>query len=759
MVFHFRFKLRSHLPRSSPGFPGQDLVLSKRASHDRVRRIRCLWERGRRMWIILWWNSSLFWLFHSFGQVMPGGGGGCGQNAMAQRNINKSICSLECGAICGRRMKYQGLSCMAMVCFPISQSTVANLPIVAVGSCDHNLSMHSASWNRTCPLSDTLGSIQLPERAYIRQKAKSKYRNRKRLERASQNQSSDTHKTPYYRMKRCRERKINIKASERVNVDAGPKIALFLRPKMKVVSNLRLLYRQFVIHVGVSGRCVGVVERIRTSLLEEPGSIPSVVAPGFSQMGIVPDDATGRRPLLGYLPLPRPCISAPLHTRLTSPSSALKTSLIRTAGNFSTPLSKNLTQFRLHSSKRQVEIHESYRVGKSISKAIPRVTHKTPYDRVKRCRERKINTKAPERVNVDVFTQNKRPCPQHSHAPRQVEQEWLVLTACLPLEDSCTWSSLSRSPRTRQLAPSSGATTTTSSSDNLLSLSSTSGSRSTVTTTTITTLAGMKEWQEWEIPEKTQPTSGIVRILSPVRLGGRRVANRSTTLAPFIAKIQHYENTARQFRALRVEAMAHLKRVPPTRPSAHILLQCRRAEGWRRVRNETTLAQGTGHNSRTRARPEALCETDSQLTVSANKVADVLSDAVASGMVNDSRPSLADLMEHHEVSSPICRGIVPTAQLLPRRRTSARRCGLARQLGLSLRRTLRNSTCSTRLLIAHEPPAKAKLLYLRQLQLPLHLGETHGVCGGSSPRDTAHEPSAGKALADYSCKMLNKLLL
>ncbi|KAJ8876826.1 hypothetical protein PR048_021273 [Dryococelus australis] len=38
-------------------------------------------------------------------------------------------------------------------------------------------------------------------------------------ERASQKQSSDTHKTPCDRVKRCRERKINIEASERVNVD------------------------------------------------------------------------------------------------------------------------------------------------------------------------------------------------------------------------------------------------------------------------------------------------------------------------------------------------------------------------------------------------------------------------------------------------------------------------------------------------------------------------------------------------------------
>ncbi|KAJ8895435.1 hypothetical protein PR048_000767 [Dryococelus australis] len=52
-----------------------------------------------------------------------------------------------------------------------------------------------------------------------RPKAKSKYRNRIRLGKASQQQSSDIHIIPYDRLKRCRERKINIKASERVNVD------------------------------------------------------------------------------------------------------------------------------------------------------------------------------------------------------------------------------------------------------------------------------------------------------------------------------------------------------------------------------------------------------------------------------------------------------------------------------------------------------------------------------------------------------------
>ncbi|KAJ8878306.1 hypothetical protein PR048_018883 [Dryococelus australis] len=55
--------------------------------------------------------------------------------------------------------------------------------------------------------------------SYTRRNAKSKYRNRIRLERASQEQSSDTHETTYYRVKRCRERKKYTKASDRVNVD------------------------------------------------------------------------------------------------------------------------------------------------------------------------------------------------------------------------------------------------------------------------------------------------------------------------------------------------------------------------------------------------------------------------------------------------------------------------------------------------------------------------------------------------------------
>ncbi|KAJ8897128.1 hypothetical protein PR048_002474 [Dryococelus australis] len=57
---------------------------------------------------------------------------------------------------------------------------------------------------------------------YNRQKAKSKYINRVRLEIASQKQSSDTHKTPQDLVKRCWERKINTKASDPVNSLASP---------------------------------------------------------------------------------------------------------------------------------------------------------------------------------------------------------------------------------------------------------------------------------------------------------------------------------------------------------------------------------------------------------------------------------------------------------------------------------------------------------------------------------------------------------
>ncbi|KAJ8872321.1 hypothetical protein PR048_025925 [Dryococelus australis] len=60
-------------------------------------------------------------------------------------------------------------------------------------------------------------TLEMITSTYTHQKAKSRYRNGIRLERASQRQSSGVHQTPYDRVKRYQERKPNIKASERVN--------------------------------------------------------------------------------------------------------------------------------------------------------------------------------------------------------------------------------------------------------------------------------------------------------------------------------------------------------------------------------------------------------------------------------------------------------------------------------------------------------------------------------------------------------------
>ncbi|KAJ8866415.1 hypothetical protein PR048_032258 [Dryococelus australis] len=61
----------------------------------------------------------------------------------------------------------------------------------------------------------------------------------------------------------------------------------------------------------------------------KPGSIPGRVTPGFSQMGIMPDDDTGRRVFSGISRFPSPCIPAPLQSHLISPLSTLTTLLFR----------------------------------------------------------------------------------------------------------------------------------------------------------------------------------------------------------------------------------------------------------------------------------------------------------------------------------------------------------------------------------------------------------------------------------------------
>ncbi|KAJ8885882.1 hypothetical protein PR048_012088, partial [Dryococelus australis] len=62
----------------------------------------------------------------------------------------------------------------------------------------------------------------------------------------------------------------------------------------------------------------------------EPGSIPDRITPGFSQMGIVPDDAAGRRVFSVIFRSHRVCIPALLHSRLISPTT-LKTSMLTAA--------------------------------------------------------------------------------------------------------------------------------------------------------------------------------------------------------------------------------------------------------------------------------------------------------------------------------------------------------------------------------------------------------------------------------------------
>ncbi|KAJ8874859.1 hypothetical protein PR048_022749 [Dryococelus australis] len=71
----------------------------------------------------------------------------------------------------------------------------------------------------------------------------------------------------------------------------------------------------------------GVVVRQLVSYQGEPSSIPGAFATGFSHVGVVLDDVAVWRVFSGFFCFSRLCIPALLHTHLTSPSSALKTSL------------------------------------------------------------------------------------------------------------------------------------------------------------------------------------------------------------------------------------------------------------------------------------------------------------------------------------------------------------------------------------------------------------------------------------------------
>ncbi|KAJ8866215.1 hypothetical protein PR048_032058 [Dryococelus australis] len=85
------------------------------------------------------------------------------------------------------------------------------------------------------------------------------------------------------------------------------------------------------LETGVPRGHGGSAVRLLASRYGEPDLIPGRGQSGFTQVGIVPDDAAGRRVFLGISRFPCPCIPALLLTHFVSPSSTLKTLLLRAA--------------------------------------------------------------------------------------------------------------------------------------------------------------------------------------------------------------------------------------------------------------------------------------------------------------------------------------------------------------------------------------------------------------------------------------------
>ncbi|KAJ8883986.1 hypothetical protein PR048_015842 [Dryococelus australis] len=90
------------------------------------------------------------------------------------------------------------------------------------------------------------------------------------------------------------------------------------RSRCRVV---RALSREHILKYRCSRGRSGVVVRLLTSHLGEPGWNPGGDAPRFSHVGIAPDDAAGRRVFSVISRFSSPSISMLPHTRLVSPSS------------------------------------------------------------------------------------------------------------------------------------------------------------------------------------------------------------------------------------------------------------------------------------------------------------------------------------------------------------------------------------------------------------------------------------------------------
>ncbi|KAJ8873664.1 hypothetical protein PR048_024494 [Dryococelus australis] len=165
--------------------------------------------------------------------------------------------------------------------------------------------------------------------------------------------------------------------------------------------------------------------------LGTPGYIPGGVAPRFSRVRIVPGDAVGRHVFSGISRFPPPFHSAAApRTEIVSGSlqvvfhAILLVEPIDVARIHACILLRNeiswAWQWNLLSAYTRQKAKSKYRNRIRLEIASQKQCSddlKTPYDRVKRCRERNVNVKSSERVDVDVFKQNKRPCPQHCHAP------------------------------------------------------------------------------------------------------------------------------------------------------------------------------------------------------------------------------------------------------------------------------------------------------------------------------------------------------
>ncbi|KAJ8894536.1 hypothetical protein PR048_007193 [Dryococelus australis] len=310
--------------------------------------------------------------------------------------------------------------------------------------------------------------------AYTCQKAKSKYRNRIRLERASQKRSSDTHKTPYDRVERCRKRKINTKASECVNTPLPDHtFTHYTRTRAESqqltaenAGSRNPLHRPATCDNHAKQRAdIGQPLAGRGSFLTRPATREDRAELGVvSEVEKLPlqggrSGLDGLAVLITYtasfavwtfehfhrLSISTKSLSeaeklCPAIRHLSKALSFVKASIVvsfcaEKFGVYSThrsssasALRKNLNTISAYTRQKAMSRYRNCIRLERASQKQSSDTHKTPYDRVKRCRGRKVNTKASERVNADVFTQNKRPCED---AGDQTVPKWIV---CLLVE-------------------------------------------------------------------------------------------------------------------------------------------------------------------------------------------------------------------------------------------------------------------------------------------------------------------------------------